>query len=136
VTESLNSLISLYRSIQQQHQVDIEPQLSQLSESIARTLSEISEKEQAWIALENAAFCCFSCALIRDARDLIATDDFQTFLEQFVANDPDSIAKPLLEIEPEDWQLRQLTVPLRLKQYHLSSQYSYRIKLGTRGRQT
>lgn len=133
MVDSLNASIFLYRLIGQQRQAAIQPQLAQLSESIAKTLSAIAQQEQDWIAIEDAAFCCFTRTFARDARELLLTDDFQSFVEQLTAadvSDADS-STMMLAIEPEQWQLRTLTVPLQVVRYQVIPQprYLYRVKL-------
>ncbi|MGG6269823.1 hypothetical protein ACQ4M3_40605 [Leptolyngbya sp. AN03gr2] len=133
MTDTLNSQISLYRFIGQQRHLMIAPQLAQLSESIAQRLKTISQQEQAWIEIETDALSCFRHRLIRDIRDLMATDDFENFLAQLRAvgqNDLDSAAKTVLVIEPEEWQLKALTIPIRLQRYQILTQpHAYRIKI-------
>ncbi|BAU16104.1 hypothetical protein LEP3755_66710 (plasmid) [Leptolyngbya sp. NIES-3755] len=123
MTTSLNTMLALYRHIQQQRYVLINLQLEELSESITQTLDEIAQQERKWLKIEGMTLGSFQFSLNQDARILLETKDFQTFLEQLADERhsdfaPSAIAA--LATEPGQWQLSALATPLQIKRFHIA----------------
>jgi hypothetical protein len=115
---TLDSLLTIYLTLQQENEDEIHHQIRQLQQQVMTQLEAIQAQEKTFHASQHEVLDQIRSHLATDARSLAFTDAFQAFVETLPTSSENRLATksiaPLFNQNPTAWRLHSLNTSLKL----------------------
>jgi hypothetical protein len=115
---TLDSLLTIYLTLQQENEDEIHRQIRQLQQQVMTQLEAIQAQEKTFHTSQHEVLDQIRSHLATDARSLTLTDAFQAFVET-LPNSPENKLEakpitPLFDQNPTAWRLHSLSTAVKL----------------------
>jgi hypothetical protein len=116
-----NSLLSSYEELVQNHASQFDPQIADLRQLVKTRMQELRATEQMLVEAQAIELQHIITALATDARCLLPTPGFKTFLQELKQTQSNNWygrkSEPSIAEDPTIWLLATLEVPIGLSNY-------------------
>lgn len=114
----LSEALTTYSMIEQQKVAAITAQAQQLQQLIVAQLGRLQMQELTFLQRQQQTLDTVRTHLAKDARSLLHTAEFLAFVQDFWSSrqtvEPDALGLLQVASDPTNWQLHQLSTPVRL----------------------
>jgi hypothetical protein len=115
-----STALDRFQQLTENHANQFEPQLAQIRQRLDRELAELQQQETDLVQTQNQALAELRQAIHTDARFLLATPQFQSFVEGVLPKEPSRYYfKPQVQISKQvaDWLVHQSTDAIGISDY-------------------
>lgn len=128
--QTIHQILFAYQRLTNQYEETLDRDLETLYEGIATDVINLRRHEELWLAARSNWVKKLRPFLESDARCLLSTNQFSTYLEPLLFLNQSGLLSPnqRIAVTPSAWVLRQVDLPLSLSEYQAiyeNNIYSY-----------